>query len=178
MVTTQLPVPVQAPVHPVKVEPVVGVAVSVTWVPLLKFALQVAPQLIPAGLLVTVPLPVPAFVTESWKVTGVVVKVAVTACAEFIVTTQLPLPLHAPVHPVKVEPVVAVGVSVTCVPLLKLAVHVVPQLIPAGLLVTVPLPVPAFVTVKGKVVGLVVKVAVTDCAAFMVTTQLPVPEQI
>src|SRR5207302_352776 len=99
IVTTQLPLPLHAPVHPVKVEPVVGVAVSVTCVPLLKLALHVVPQLIPAGLLVTVPLPVPAFVTESWNVTGVVVKVAVTACTEFIVTTQLPLPLHAPVHP-------------------------------------------------------------------------------
>jgi len=72
------------------------------------------------------------------------------------------LPLHAPVHPVKVEPVVAEGVSVTCVPLLKLALQVVPQLIPAGLLVTVPLPVPAFVTESWKVTGVVVKVAVTN----------------
>src|SRR5437588_935720 len=162
MVTTQLPLPVHAPVHPVKVEPVVAEGVSVTCVPLLKLALHVVPQLIPAGLLVTVPLPVPAFVTVKGKVVGLVVKVAVTDCAAFIVTTQLPLPLHAPVHPVKVEPVVAVGVSVTCVPLLKLAVHVVPQLIPAGLLVTVPVPVPAFVTVKGKVVGLLPTFKITE----------------
>jgi hypothetical protein len=33
MVTTQEPVPVQAPLHPVKVDPVAGVAVSVTVVP-------------------------------------------------------------------------------------------------------------------------------------------------
>src|SRR5947209_10671567 len=92
-----------------------------------------------------------------------------------MVTTQLPLPVHAPVHPVKVEPVVAEGVNVTCVPLLKLALHVVPQLIPAGLLVTVPVPVPAFVTVKGKVVGLVVTVAVTDCLALIVITPVALP---
>src|SRR5947209_9954200 len=121
MVTTQLPLPVHAPVHPVKVEPVVAEGVSVTCVPLLKLALHVVPQLIPAGLLVTVPVPVPAFVTETWHVTGLVVQLALTDCAAFIVTTQLPLPLHAPVHPVKVEPVVAAGVSVTCVPRLALA---------------------------------------------------------
>lgn len=41
----------------------IGVAVSVTTVPDLYGAVQVDPQEIPAGLLVTVPLPVPFFVT-------------------------------------------------------------------------------------------------------------------
>ena len=40
-----------------------------------------APQLIPAGALVTVPLPVPALPTVSAKVWAVAVKVAVTARA-------------------------------------------------------------------------------------------------
>jgi hypothetical protein len=62
-VTLQVPVPVQAPDHPANVEPAVGAAVSVTMVPLVKFALHVAPQLIPAGLLVIVPAPVPALWT-------------------------------------------------------------------------------------------------------------------
>src|SRR6185503_8206401 len=53
------PVPVQAPLQPVKVAPAAGVAVSVTAVPLLKDAEQVAPQLTPAGALVTVQGPVP-----------------------------------------------------------------------------------------------------------------------
>jgi hypothetical protein len=59
-VTLQVPVPVQAPDQPANVEPAFGTAVSVTMVPLVKLALHVAPQLIPAGLLVTVPAPVPA----------------------------------------------------------------------------------------------------------------------
>jgi hypothetical protein len=50
-------VPLQAPLQPLKLEPAIGVAVKVTWVPLTKLALQVAPQLIPEGELVTVPLP-------------------------------------------------------------------------------------------------------------------------
>ena len=47
------------PLQPAKVEPEAGVAVRVTTVPLLKFEEQVEPQLMPAGELVTVPLPVP-----------------------------------------------------------------------------------------------------------------------
>src|SRR6266545_1873158 len=58
MTTTQAPVPLHPPVHPANVEPPAGVAVRVTEVPLAKSASQVLPQLIPAGLLVTVPLPV------------------------------------------------------------------------------------------------------------------------
>ena len=46
---------------------------------------------------------------------------------------------------------------------------------PLGELVTVPDPVPALVTVR--VFVLAVKVAVTDLAALMVTTQVAVPEQ-
>jgi hypothetical protein len=49
--------PEQAPLNPEKLYPEAGVAVSVTLVPLLKFAVHVPGQLIPAGLLVTVPLP-------------------------------------------------------------------------------------------------------------------------
>ena len=63
--TVHVPVPVQAPDQPANVEPEVAAAVSVTCVPLAKLALQVAPQLIPEGLLVTVPAPVPASATVS-----------------------------------------------------------------------------------------------------------------
>src|SRR5580704_856341 len=70
-----------------------------------------------------------------------VVKAADTLSAALIVTEQLPAPLQAPAQPIKLMPWAGVAVSVTCVPLLKLALHVDGQLMPAGLLVTEPLPV-------------------------------------
>jgi len=174
-VSTQAPVPEHPPpLQPLKVEPAAGVAVSVTTVPLAKLAEQVAPQLIPAGALVTVPLPVPALLTVSAKLGRA--KVAVTVVAAKTVTVQAPVPEQPPpLQPLKVEPAAAVAVSVTAVPLGKLAEQVAPQLIPAGELVTVPLPVPALETVRVKVCG--VKVAVTVVAAETVTVQAPVPVQ-
>ncbi len=55
------------PVHPAKVEPDAGVAVRVTTVPLVKLEEQVVPQLMPAGELVMVPVPVPVLTTERPK---------------------------------------------------------------------------------------------------------------
>src|SRR5439155_607302 len=172
-VTTHVPVPEHPPpLQPVKVEPTAGAAVSVTAVPLAKLAVHVAPQVIPAGALVTVPLPVPAGVTVSVKVCSV--KVAVTVVAAEIVTMQAPVPEQPPpLQPLKVEPAAGAAVSVTAVPLAKFAVHVAPQVIPAGELVTVPLPVPALLTVSAKLGRL--KVAVTVVAAEIVTTHDPVP---
>jgi len=63
IVTTQVPVPEQAPDQPVNVEPDVADAVRVTTVPAAKRCLHVAPQAVPAGTLTTVPPPVPALVT-------------------------------------------------------------------------------------------------------------------
>jgi hypothetical protein len=151
-----------------KVEPDEAVAVSVTTDPPLKDALQVAPQLIPDGLLVTAPLP--ATVTLSVCVTTAV-KVAVTERAALMLTVHvLPLVLLHPDQLVKVEPDAAVAVSVTDVLLPKVALQVEPQLIPDGLLVTVPVPVPLRVT--RSVLPELVKAADTLRAALMDTVQL------
>jgi hypothetical protein len=68
-------VPLQPPVHPTKDELVAGVAVRVTAVLGAKLALQVCPQLMPEGLLITLPWPEPLTVTVS---TGKAVKFAIT----------------------------------------------------------------------------------------------------
>ena len=57
--------PVQAPDHPAKSEPKLGVAVSVTMVPAAIGAVQSTPQLTPPGFEVTTPLPEPTCVTDS-----------------------------------------------------------------------------------------------------------------
>jgi hypothetical protein len=105
----------------------------------------------------TVPLPVPVPVTVRVKLvlTGAV-NVAVTLRAWLIVTWQVVVPLHEPDHPPNVWPLAGVAVSVTTVPLLYDALQfplpvVIVQLIPEGLDVTVPFPVPAPVTVSAKV---------------------------
>src|SRR5213593_908644 len=68
-VTEQVPVPEQPPpLQPVKVEPAAGAAVKVTAVPLANAVEHVAPQEIPAGLLVIVPVPAPLGLTVSVKV--------------------------------------------------------------------------------------------------------------
>src|SRR3954447_21830792 len=65
MVTVQAPVPEQAPDQPAKVEVASGAAASVTVLPESNCAEQVATQLIPPGLEVTPPVPLPAFATVS-----------------------------------------------------------------------------------------------------------------
>jgi hypothetical protein len=59
----QLPVPAQAPLQPVNVDPVAVVAESARLVPLATLTLQVLPQSMAAGDEATVPLPVPALPT-------------------------------------------------------------------------------------------------------------------
>jgi hypothetical protein len=44
---------------------------------------------------------------------GAAAKVAVTSCGPSIITTHVPVPLHAPPQPVKMEPFVGTALSVT-----------------------------------------------------------------
>src|SRR6266581_6255377 len=147
----QVPVPEQPPpLQPVKVELASGVAVKVTAVALANGAAHVAPQVMPAGELVMVPVPVPDLLTVSVK--DCCAKVAVTEVAALRVTIQGPVPEQPPpLQPVKVEPASGVAVRVTAVPLANGAAQVAPQSMPAGLLVTVPEPAPALLTVSVKV---------------------------
>jgi len=67
--TVQEPVPVQPPpLQPAKTDPEAGTTVTVTVVPPENDGEQVVPQLMPLGLLVTVPLPVPFLLTSSVNV--------------------------------------------------------------------------------------------------------------
>ncbi len=112
-VTVQVPVPVQAPPQPVNTDPATAAAVSVTLVPEVNVDEQVAPQLIPAGLLVTEPAPDPCgrTVRENCGL-----KFAVTLWAELMVTLQAPVPVQAPLHPVNAEPAAGVAARLTTVP--------------------------------------------------------------
>ena len=105
-----------------------------------------------------------------------VLKVAVTDRACVIDTTHEPEPVHAPDHPVKVDPRAALAVKVTEVGEEYASEQSEPQLIPTGELVTIPAPAPALVTVRVKgPPPLVVKDAVTDRACVIDTTHEPVP---
>ena len=75
-------------------------------------------------------------------------KVAVTEAFAVSVRLHVPVPVHAPDQPANVEVPLGAAESVTAVPLAKVVLHVDPQLMPAGLLVIVPAPVPAFCTVN------------------------------
>jgi hypothetical protein len=169
MVTVQGPFPLHAPDQPVNVDVPPGAAVSVTTVPLAKLKEHVGPQLIPEGDEVTVPSPVPVLATFNpfWTT----LKLAVTELAAFMVTVHGPIPLHAPVHPVNVDAPSAAGVRVTMAPVVKLAVHVAPQLIPAGDDVMPPPPAPVLLTVRLYWTRL--KLAVTNFAASTVTEHVP-----
>lgn len=140
-VSVQVLAPVQAPLQPVKTQvPSVGAwAVRVTCVPPENEAEQAVGQLMPAGLLWMAP--VPFTVTE--RVNGPAccgAKLAVTAWLLFIRMVQAPEPEQAPLQPVKVKPAAGAALKATLEPAEKPALHVVPQLTPAGLLVTLPLP--------------------------------------
>jgi hypothetical protein len=116
---------------------------------LAKLAAQVFGQLIPVGLLVTVPVPVPALCTVSWMGEAVELNVAVTDFVAFRERVHVAaVPLQAPDHPANLEPDLGVAVSLRDVPWVNFALHVVVQSMPEGLLLIVPAPEPALCTVS------------------------------
>jgi hypothetical protein len=138
--------------------------------------------LMPAGALVTVPVPVPLFVTLSANCGGGAVpelKFAVAVTAELIVSVQLLVPEQAPLQPVKVEPAFGVAMSVMTKFGRRSAKQALPQSNPSGDEVTRPAPVPALVIVSdGEPEGGAARVNAAPmlAAALSVTLQLPVPE--
>src|SRR5207248_11506735 len=75
---------------------------------------------------------------------------ALTVWATLIVTGHVRFIVEQGVlHPPKVEPAAASAWSVTIEPKAKLAIQMVPQSMPDGMLRTVPWPAPVFVTVSG-----------------------------
>ena len=147
--------PVQGPPVQLAKRPVVGEANKVIEVPDAKLAVHVAPQSIPAGELDT--LPVPPFCTLVTVSVNVpdggggggadALKAAVTVMLLLIWKVQEPVPVQPPpLQPAKTDPEAGTAVSVTVVPPENDREQVVPQLMPLGLLVTVPLPVPFLVT--------------------------------
>jgi hypothetical protein len=145
-----LVVPEHAPLQPSNVEPEPAAAVSVTFEPTARFAVQTVappPQLIPPP--VTVPFPVT--LTDNGTVeVPTPVKLAVTVLALFIVTVQVVVvPEQAPPQPRKPAPESGIAVSVTVDPVVSFAVQPDPpaevHAIPPP--VTVPLPVTDTVSV-------------------------------
>ena len=128
----------ESPLQPRKNDPGNGVTVSVTTCPDRNGALQVAPQLMPAGLLLIMPLPVPPLLTVS--VLGGVelrIKVAVQLRSSDIVT-MLSAQSALPVQPTKDHPAAGVAIRLICCSNPNCVVQMLPQEMPVGLLVTVP----------------------------------------
>jgi hypothetical protein len=152
IVRVQVPVPLHPPPdQPPKLEPDPGDAVKVTAVPDAKLCEQVPGQAIPPP--ETLPEPGPARLTvRVCAGGGFAVKVAVTDRPVFIVTVQVPVPLHPPPdQPPKLEPDAGDAVSVTAAPDGKLCEQTVGQAIPPPEMW--PEPAPAKVTVSVCSVG-------------------------
>ena len=100
--TEQSPALEQAPIHPENSNPLSGTATNVIVAPAMNDPLQVEPQTMPEGWLVTVPEP--DLVTARLNKVGgggLYVKVADTFLLESITTAQPPVPEQSPLQPAK-----------------------------------------------------------------------------
>jgi hypothetical protein len=166
--------------HPLQLpKNMVGVAVSVTTVPLVYVSEQSAPQLIPGGLEVTLPWPLTRPVLFTVRVKVFRLKAAVAVLPELTVTVHVaPETVSHPLQPAKVESLAALAVKVTTVPLAKDSEQSVPQLIPGGLEVTVPVPAPVRKTVRlasPTTVSVVLALAPEASVAVIVVVPAPTP---
>jgi hypothetical protein len=138
--TVQLPVPVQAPVQPLNTLPAPAVAVSVTDVPQLNVSLQSEPQLIPVPVTVLVDAPDPDLVTvNEYEARENVAETDLSVSNPRVQLGFEPDPAQAPPH-VTFWHVPGAALSVTVDSTGKYAEQVVPQFIPDGFEVTVPVP--------------------------------------
>src|SRR5438874_12283823 len=120
-----------------------GPAVRVTTVPLVYVSAQSAPQSIPGGLEVTLAWLLTRPVLSTVRTKRFRSKVAVAVLPEPTVTVHVaPDTVSHPLQPAKTESLAALAVRVTTVPLAYASEQSVPQLMPGGLEVTVPVPAP------------------------------------
>ena len=144
-VTTHVPVPLQPPPdQPVNDDPTPAVAVNVIVDPCSIVSEHDAPQLMPAGVDVTVPTPVPDLVTETGYVFNA--KFAVTVVAEVTATVHDPVPVQPPPdQPVNVDEADGLAINVRP-PSTANVEHEDPQVISPFVEETVPEPDPADAT--------------------------------
>jgi hypothetical protein len=88
---------------------------------------------------------------RSFGTTHLALNVAVAALSTVIESAHVDLPAQAPLQPLKTDVAVGFAVSANAVPYGNPALHVVPQPIPPGELVTVPRPFPFFPMVRCRV---------------------------
>ena len=134
--------------------------------------MQTAPQSMPAGVLVMLPLPLPNWLRV--RIASLGTNTAVTEVFAVNETVQASRPWQPPpIQPANCESGSGMAASVTGVPVENAPMQIVPQAIPAGVLVTIPLPVPVLVTTR--VTGIDSKMAITDASAVSVTVQASRP---
>jgi hypothetical protein len=122
-------------------------------VPAATLSVQSVPQLMPLGADVTVPEPLPALVTVSTNCSKSNRAEAVTLPVPAGMVQLVVVPEHAPDHSTNCEFVPADAVSAIEVVALNEALHVLPQVMPAGDEVTVPVPVPVLDTATDLTTG-------------------------
>jgi hypothetical protein len=117
-------VPLQAPDQPANTTFLLdGLAVRVTVLPVLKLAEHSVPQLMPLGLLLTLPEPLFTTLRVYFDGAGAGAKVAVAVAFAASVKLQAAVPVQAPLQPLNTMPASGVAVRLTGVPMSSVAVQ-------------------------------------------------------